>query len=473
MLAAAILASGMAFLDSTVVNVALPRIESDLGGGLATMQWVSDAYLLTLGSLVLVGGALGDLLGRKRVFIVGIAAFGATSLLCGLAPTAELLIAARAAQGVAAALMVPASLAILSSVFAPEDRAKAIGLWSGLSAVTTAIGPVVGGVMVDAHPSGWRAVFLLNIPLAVVAVWLTRRGVPDIPGTRTSAPLRTQVDVLGGTLAVLGLALLVASLIEVELLGWPTAIAGVLIGVAVLTAFVVVERRREQTGSPPPMMPPHLFGYRSFAVANVQTFVLYGALGAVLLLFTICLQLGLGWTALAAGAAGIPITLILALGSSRAGALIPKMGAKPLLTAGPLVMAAGIGLLALIRPGDTYWWPMLPGVVIFGIGLTLLVAPITSTALGDIPPEQSGAGSGTNNAVARIASLIAIAAVPALAGLDQAGANPEFFSAYSRATLVCALLCVAGAVVAAVGYAPSTGRVSAAVAATPKGDDAP
>lgn len=458
-LAATILASGMAFLDGTVVNVALPHIEDELGGGFATLQWVLDGYLLTLGSLILVGGSLGDLLGRRRVFEVGIVAFAATSALCAAAPTAQWLILARVLQGAAAALMVPASLAILSSVFVDADRGRAIGLWSGLSGITTAIGPLVGGVMVDAGRAGWRGVFLINVPLAVVSVWLARRSIPDIPGTRTEAPLGKQVDILGSVLAVLGLALLVGALIEAPRIGWWWAIAGGLAGAAVLAAFVRLERRRAHRGEPPPMMPPALFAIRSFTVANVQTFFVYAALGAVLLLFTVALQVGLGWSALAAGAAGIPITLVLAAGSSRVGALIPRIGARPLLTAGPLVMAAGIAVLGSIRPGANYVFPILPGVLLFAVGLTLVVAPITTTALGEIPPVSSGIGSGINNAVARIAGLLAVAAIPLAAGLQVTLPEQELFVAYSRACAVCAALCALGAGVAWLGLGADAGKV--------------
>lgn len=461
-LLATILASGMAFLDGTVVNVALPRIESDLGGGFSTIQWVLDSYLLMLGSLVLIGGALGDLLGRRRVFLWGIVGFGITSLACGLAPTAATLVLARAAQGLAAAFMVPGSLAILSSVFAGPDRGRAIGLWSGLSGIVTAIGPFIGGTLVDAHPSGWRAVFLINLPLVLVCIWLVRKGIPDIPGTRTTAPLLGQVDIAGGLLAVLGLGLLVGALIEASRIGVAWSAAGSVAGVAALALFVAVERRRAVTMRPPPMMPPHLFAIRSFSVANAQTFVVYGALGAVLLLFTVGLQIGLGWSALAAGAAGLPITIILALGSARVGAWLPTIGSRPLLTAGPIIMTIGIGILATIRPGATYLFPILPGIVIFSLGLVLMVAPITTTALGEIPTDQSGVGSGINNAIARIAGLVAVAAIPLAAGLTSidADAGAAVFDGYTRAALWCAALCLAGAAIAWFGFQPDTGKVT-------------
>lgn len=460
-LLATILASGMAFLDGTVVNVALPRIEDDLGGGFATIQWVLDSYLLTLGSLVLIGGALGDLLGKRRVFIWGIIGFAGTSLLCGLAPNAASLVSARAAQGVAAALMVPGSLAILSTVFVGEDRGKAIGAWSGLSGIVTALGPFVGGTLVDAHPSGWRAIFLINIPLAGVCLWLARGGIPELAGSRRPGSLRGQVDVTGGLLAFLGLALIVGPLIEYRRLGPVVAGALVTAGFAVLGAFVALEQRRERTQQPPPMMPPALFAIRSFSVANVQTFVVYGALGAVLLLFTIGLQIGLGWSALAAGAAGLPITVILALGSSRVGGLVPRIGSRPLLTAGPLVMAAGILWLGTTGPGDTYLWPIGPAIIVFSVGLVLIVAPITTTALGEIAAEESGVGSGVNNAIARIAGLVAVAVIPLLAGLTEvdSASGADVFPGFTRAALWCAGLCVAGALLAWFGFTRETGRI--------------
>jgi EmrB/QacA subfamily drug resistance transporter len=463
-LVATILASGVGFLDGTLVTVALPRIGEDLGGGLATLQWVFDSYLLTLGALVLIGGALGDLLGRRRVFQWGIAAFAATSVLCGLAPNAPALIAARTLQGAAAALMVPASLAILSSVFAGADRGRAIGLWSGWSGVTTAIGPFVGGAMVDAAPWGWRAVFLINVPLCVVAFLLARRSVPDLPPGRTDAPLREQLDVLGGVLALVGLALVIGPLIEFARIGRAVAVAGVLAGVAVLVGFVLLERHRERTRQPPPMLPPSLFGIRTFAVANLQTFVVYGALGGTMFVLTLALQIGLGWSALAAGAAVVPITLILLLGSSRAGGLVTVVGARPLLTAGPLLMAVGAWLLSRLGPGAGYLTDVLPGVLAFAVGLVLVVAPITTTALGDIPQASAGVGSGVNNGVARIASLVAVAAIPLAAGLAgaQAESGDQIFPGAERALIATAALCVGGAAVAAFGYPADAGKVAGA-----------
>jgi len=463
-LIATILASGIGFLDGTVVNVALPKIEADLGGGFTTIQWVLDAYLLTLGSLVLIGGSLGDLLGKRRVFLWGIIGFGITSLLCGIAPTAATLVAARAAQGIAAALMIPGSLAILSTVFAGADRGKAIGTWSGLSGIVTALGPFVGGTLVDAGPQGWRAIFFINVPLVMICIWLTRTGVPDVPGSRTRAPLRGQVDLLGGFLAAAGLALLVGPLIEFDALGTLPALAIMAAGAAVLGLFYMVEASRQRSRNPPPMMPPRLFRVRSFAVANAETFVVYGALGAVLLLLTVGLQIGLGWSALAAGASVLPIMIILALGSAKVGALLPRVGSRILLTLGPIVMALGIVGLSTISAGDTYWWPVLPSIVVFSLGLVLVVAPITTTALGEVAADESGVGSGVNNAIARVAALIAVAAIPLAAGLSDidSEAGAAVLPGYARAALLSAGLCVAGGALAWVGFTRDTGKVAPA-----------
>lgn len=461
-LAATILASGMGFLDSSVVKVALPKMQEDLGGGFATMQWVLDSYLLTLGSLVLVGGALGDLLGRKRVFVWGIVGFAVTSVMCGLAPNAAFLVGARAAQGVTAALMVPGSLALLSSLFTHEDRGRAIGLWSGLAGITTAIGPFVGGALVDASASGWRWIFLMNVPLGAATLWLCR-AIPGQPGERKPGPLAAQVDLLGAFMTVTGLALIVGPLIEFEQLGAVPAFALVAAGAGVLVGFWFLEKKRERTQAPAPMVPPALWRFRSFSVANIVTFVVYGALGALLLLFTVGLQIGLGWSALATGAAGVPITIILAVLSSPIGGLLPKVGSRPLLTLGASLMAVGMVMLSFLPEGASYWLNVLPGLLVFAVGLAFVVAPITTTALGDIPVASSGTGSGVNNAVARIASLVAVAVVPLMAGLTgEELSGPAVLPGYRTAVLICAGLCAAGAVLSWLGFTRDTGRVVAA-----------
>ncbi len=454
-LIATVAGSGVAFIDTSVVNVALPAITRDLGGGLATAQWVVDGYLLTLGSLVLVGGSLGDLLGRRKVYEWGLILFVLASVVCGLAPTAGVLIGARAVQGIGAALLVPGSLAILSSSFAEEDRGAAIGAWSGLGTVFTALGPFLGGLLVDSGPHGWRWIFLINVPLVALALVLSRRGIPDIPGTRTPDPLRGQLDVLGGVLAVVGLGLLVGPLIEIESLGVPTVTALVLCGVVVLVCFGLVERRRTETDRPPAMLPVHLFAVRAFSVANLVTFAVYGALGIGFFLLTVVVQVGLGYPAWQAGLAGLPVTVILALFSARVGALIPRVGARLLLTLGCAIIAAGLVLLSRIAPGSSYVTGVLPGVIVFGTGLVLVVAPVTTTAVGHVEQQHSGAASGVNNAVARIAGLVAIAVIPWLGGLTGAAlaGGEGLIDGYARSMLAAAALCAVGSLVAWVGLA--------------------
>lgn len=447
--AASIVASGMAFLDGTIVTVAAPHIAADLGGGFAGMQWVLDGYLLTLGALVLVGGALGDLLGKRRVFIAGTVGFALTSAACSLAPSIAVLVAARMLQGGCAALLVPTSLALLNAVFSGPDRGRAIGAWSGLSGIFTALGPFVGGALVDAFPYGWRLAFLINLPLAVVAVWLARTCVPDLPGTRSAAPLLSQLDLVGASLATLGLGLVVGPLIELDQLG-PTAWLGVGAGLGLLLAFVLLEQRRGRTGEPPPMLPLAMFRIRTFTVANLVTFVVYGALSAATFLLTIYLQSSLGYSALAAGAAGIPITILLALFSSRVGALVSRFGPRWFLVAGPLVMAAGLAWLSLVAPGSSYPSSVLPALCVFASGLVLVVAPVTTAALLDVGPARSGTASGVNNAVARVAGLLAIAVLPAAAGIGASGTG--LGTGYPRAMLISAGLCAIGAVIAALGF---------------------
>lgn len=454
-----ILASGMAFLDGSIVSVALPRIEADLGGGLATLQWVLNAYMLTLGSLVLVGGGLGDLLGIRRVFGWGVVGFTATSVLCALAPTAALLIAARALQGASAALMVPGSLALISSLFVVEERGRAIGLWSGLSGVATALGPVVGGLLVDAGTNGWRWAFLAKLPLAV-AVLVLLPLVPDVPGSRTSAPLGSQLDLLGAVLTTGGLALMVGPLSEIERLGRPLTLALTLAGAAALVAFWFLERRREATGRPVPMMPPSLWRIRSFTVANLVTFAAYGALSAAMFLLTLALMIGLGWSALAAGLSTLPMTVLLALFSGKVGSLVPRLGARPLLAAGCALMGLGTVMLAYLPAGAEYWTEVFPGVLVFSVGLTLLVAPITTTALGDISVAQSGVGSGVNNAVARIGGLVTVAVIPVISGLGgtTAAAGLGMLDGYRQGMLASAVLCLVGSLICWLGFNPDTGK---------------
>jgi EmrB/QacA subfamily drug resistance transporter len=457
-IAATVLASGVAFLDGTVVTVALPRIGTDLGAGMSALQWVLNGYLLTLGSLVLVGGALGDLLGRRRVFIVGMWGFAATSLLCAVAWNPTALVGARVLQGVFAALLTPTSLAILSSSFSPDDRGRAIGAWSGLSGVTTAIGPFLGGWLVDA--ASWRWVFLINLPIIAAAILITRAAVPADTGAGVGLHRReivNRVDLPGAGLTVTGLALIVAPLIEVERLPLPAVVGAVGAGILMLGLFVIYERRRQH-----PMMPPELFGIRTFTVANLYTVVVYGALTGMSFLISLALQRALGYSALAAGAATVPITLVLLAFSARVGALLPRLGARPLLATGGVLTAAGLLLLSGMGPDTRYLTGVLPGVLVFAAGLVLLVAPVTTTALTDIPLERQGVASGINNAVARIAGLLAVAALPAAAGLSSASIQDPvaLLDGTSVALRIAAVACVAGAVIAWIGLRPRDCRGS-------------
>lgn len=455
---ATVLASGVAFLDATVVTVALPRIGEDLGTDLAALQWVLDAYLLTLGALVLVGGALGDVFGRRKIFLIGMTGFAVMSLLCALAWDPGSLIAARAGQGIFAALLTPASLAILSSSFAPSQRGRAIGAWSGLSGISTAIGPFVGGWLVDT--ASWRWVFLLNLPLLAVAMVVTRGAVPSDNGSSegvTGRELRRLVDLPGAALTVVGLALMVTPLIEIARTPTWLAVVSVTAGFATLGLFVVYQRHRAN-----PMLPPSLFRIRTFSVANLVTFVVYGALTAMGFLVSLALQRGLDFSALAAGAATFPLTVVMLLFSARVGGILPRFGARPLLAAGGAFMTVGLLMLSRIDIGTSYLTGVFPGVMVFAVGLVLIVTPVTTTALTDIPLDRQGVASGANNALARIAGLIAIAVLPAAAGLAASvdTAPADLLSGFSTAMTIAALATAAGSVIAWIGLRPRDCRTA-------------
>lgn len=462
-LLATVLASGVAFLDATVVTVAIPRMGDDLGAGFSALQWVLDAYLLTLGALVLVGGALGDVLGRRRVFVIGMWGFGVASVLCAVAWSPASLIAARALQGIFAALLTPTSLAILSASFPAEERGRAIGAWSGLSGVTTAVGPFLGGWLVDV--ASWRWIFILNVPLLAAAVFVTRAAVPADVGAGAGLGRRAllrRVDLPGAALTVVGLALIVTPLIEVQRMPIAVVVASIVAGVLTLVGFIVYERRRDQ-----PMLPPVLFRIRTFTVANLITLAVYSALSAMGFLLTLGLQRGLGYSALAAGAATVPITLVLLVFSTRVGALLPRTGARPLLALGAVVTGLGLALMSTIGPGTSYLTGVLPGVMVFAVGLVLVVAPVTTTALTDVPADRQGVASGTNNAVARVAGLLAIAILPVVAGLSATGAmEPEpLLDGMSAALRIAAVICAAGGVIAWVGLRSQDAKEAASPAA--------
>jgi EmrB/QacA subfamily drug resistance transporter len=441
-LLATVLGSAMASIDATVVGIALPAIGHDFHSSLATLQWVVTAYTLTLAGLLLFAGALGDKYGRKRIFVYGVVWFAVASALCGIAPDAPFLIAARAVQGVGAALLTPGSLAIIEASFRPEDRGKAIGAWSGLSGVGSAIGPFLGGWLIQAV--SWRLIFGINLPLAVLVVAVSLRHVPESRDPQATGRL----DTVGGALVTLGLVGLTYGLIEGPTVGWttPAPLTALIAGCVLLAAFVAWERRSAE-----PMMPLSLFASAQFSAANVVTFAVYGALGGALFLLPIQLIQVSRYTPLQAGISLLPITLIMLALSARSGALAARIGPRLQMTVGPLVIAAGLALFVRIGPSGNYLTEVLPAVLVFGFGLAINVAPLTSTVLAAVPAEHAGMASAVNNDVARAASLIAVAVLPAAAGLTGAAyLHPVKFSAgFHTASLISAGLCVAGGAIAA------------------------
>jgi EmrB/QacA subfamily drug resistance transporter len=439
-LAVAVLGSGMAFLDSTVVNVALPDIGQDLDATTSSLQWILNGYLLTLASLILLGGSLGDRHGRRRIFVLGTGLFTGSSLLCAIAPTAELLVLARLLQGIGGALLTPGSLAMIESSFRPADRAAAIGAWSGLGGVATALGPLLGGYLVDAV--SWRAIFLINLPLGVLVMAMATRHVPETRDPTASGRL----DFAGATLAGLGLAGTTYALIEAPDKGAsPLILLAGIGGIVALVAFLFGERR-----SGNPMMPLEIFASRQFSAANLVTFVVYAALGGFFFLLVAFLQISLGYSPIAAGAASLPVTALMLLLSARSGALAQRIGARIPLTAGPLVIAAGLLLLTRIEPGDSYISSVLPAVIVFGLGLTLVVAPVTATVLAAADARHSGIASGINNAVARVAGLMAVAVLPLIAGLtgDSFYDPSAMADGFHMAMVACAVLAALGGLLA-------------------------
>ena len=433
-LLATVLGSGIAFLDGTVVNVALPVLGRELHAGMAGLQWTVDAYLLTLTALLLVGGSLGDALGRKKMFVVGLAWFAIASAACGFSPSIGALIAARAVQGVGAALLIPGSLAVLHASFAEEEQGQAIGLWSGLSGVTTAVGPLVGGWLIGVW--SWRAVFYLNLPLVAAAIWSAQRCVPE-----SRAPGRPRIDVPGAAAATGGLAGTVYALIQARTSGTVVAAAAVL-GVLALVGFVFVELRRSS-----PMLPLEMFRSRQFSGANAVTLAVYFALGGATFLLVLHLQRVLGYSPLAAGAALTPVTVLLLLLSPAAGKLSGRIGYRSLMTVGPLLVAAGLALLAAVQRDSTYLRGVLPGIVVFGLGLATTVAPLTTAVLSSAEERYAGIAAAVNSAVARLAGLLAVAVLPLLAGI--AADDPQSLVAgFGRAMSICAALSAAGGVCA-------------------------
>ncbi|MGK8521270.1 MFS transporter [Nocardia asteroides] len=436
-LLATILGSSVASLDATVVNIALPRIGDSLETDVAGLQWTLNGYTLTLASFILLGGSLGDKLGRRRVFVWGTVAFAIASVLCGAATTIEMLVAARILQGVAGAMLTPGSLALISSSIDQRDQGAAIGLWSGFGGVAGALGPFLGGWLIEV--AGWRSIFFLNIPLTLVVVLVAVRHVPESRDPNAAGEL----DVPGAVVVASALGALTLGLID----AMPLLVVA---GVVLLGVFVVIELRSDH-----PLVPPSLFGSRVFTAANLVTLAVYAALGGVFFLLVLELQLVAGYSPLMSGVATVPVTIIMLAFSAPAGRWAQVHGPRIPMTAGPLLAAAGLLLLLRIGPDTGYLTDVLPGVLVFGLGLAVLVAPLTGAVLGAVPPSEAGIASGVNNAVARTAQLLAVAALPGLAGISGALGDPVAFDdGFATAMWLCAGSLVLGAVLAAVLLRP-------------------
>ena len=411
-LVVSILASFVAFLDSAIVNVALPAIQRELGGGLAAQQWIVDAYLLTLGSLILIAGSLSDLLGRKKILALGLWGFGIASLLCALAPSSPLLIIFRALQGIAGALLVPSSLALIISTFSGPAQGKAIGSWTAWTGISFILGPLVGGVLVD--QASWRWIFAINVLPIAITLYLLRK-VKAAKDNKSGAA----VDFAGALLCALGLGGAVYALIEQQHYGWssPQIYAPLIAGAVLLAGFLLYEKGTEH-----PMLPLTLFRNHNFSVGNIATLSVYAGLTASFFLLVVFLQQVSGYSALAAGLAGVPVTLILFLLSPKTGGLAGKYGPRLFMGFGPIIASVGFLLMLRLSTHVNYWSQLFLPIVIFGIGLAITVAPLTAAILGDVPPEQAGIASAVNNAVARIAGLLAVAAVGAVVAAQFATA---------------------------------------------------
>ena len=444
-LVASVLGSSMAFIDGSVVNVALKAIEHDLGGGLATQQWAVDAYLLTLGSLILVGGSLGDIFGELRVFGFGVASFAVASVLCAVAPTAAALIVFRGVQGVAGALLVPASLAVLTATFSGPARGAAIGQWTAWSGIAFVIGPTVGGWLVDV--STWRVIFLINIPIALATLLLVLR----LGGMRQPRRTDLRVDLPGAVFCTAGLGLLVAGFIEQPHLGWgnPLVPGGIAGGLALLASFVAYELR-----TPMPMLPLRLFRLRNFSVTNVETLAVYGALTALTTFLSLYLLEFSHYSAFRAGVSLLPITIVMFFLSPRTGRLSMQYGPRLFMALGPVIAGAAVFAYARLPAGLNYWVDLLPALLVFATGLSLTVAPLTTTVLADADAGDAGVASGVNNAVARVAGLLAVAVL----GIAAAGGGDHLTAhGFHLTMVVVASLLVCGGLIGAVGIRnPST-----------------
>jgi EmrB/QacA subfamily drug resistance transporter len=441
-LAASVLGSGVAGLDATVVGIALPAIGKDFGVGVDALQWVATAYTLSLAGLLLLAGTLGDRYGRRKVFVVGIVWFGLASAVCGFAWSADVLIVARALQGVGAALLTPGSLAILQASFAEQDRSRAIGAWSGLGGVATAIGPFLGGWLIGAV--SWRLVFYINIPLCIAVVLISLRCVPE---SRAPGPYG-RLDLAGAVVVTGGLTGLTYGLIEGPVRGWSSlaVLVPLIVGVVLLAAVIPIERRAGD-----PLLPPPLFRRLQFTAANAVTFVVYFALGGALFLLPVVLQQVSGYSPMFAGTALLPVTAIMLLLSPRSGALAARIGPRLQMSVGPLVIAAGLLLLLRISPGGDYLTEVLPAMLVFGFGLAINVAPLTATAMNAAPAEHAGVASAVNNDVARAAGLLAVAILPVVSGITgETYLHPVALEAgFHTSVVISAVACAAGGVIAA------------------------
>ncbi len=452
---AAILGSGVAMIDGSIVNVALPSIERDLGGGLSAQQWISNGYLLTLGSLILIGGSLGDIYGERRVFKLGLAAFGVFSIGCAVAPTAGVLIAARALQGAAGALLTPSSLAVIVAAFPRATRGGAIGAWTAWGAIAAIVGPLAGGVIID--NASWRWIFALNAPLIAFTLVLVSMAVPP-----AGAKASRRLDLRGAVLCVLGLGGLVFALIEEPHYGWtkPTILVPLIGGAAAFTLFLVTERHAAD-----PMVRLDLFRRRNFAIGNLETLTNYAGLSILFFFLVIFLQQVAGYSAIKSGLTTLPITLVTFALSRRFGALADRYGPRLFMSAGPLISA--VGVLLFLRTGlrTSYVTDLLPALLIFALGLSMTVAPLTSTVLADADESDAGIASAINNAVARVAGLVGVSVIGVLISGTLAGdtfaRNADSVRAFHEAIVVCASLVATGGLVAAVGIVNPRRRVDA------------